>query len=124
MNFRQFLEMKYLEWQKDSGGRKTVLEFANYLGVSQQTVSNWWNGERLPQGDNIHKIALKLGLEVYDVLELARPDPDLFYIQQQWESLTEKERHWVRDQAEKYATENEAKRPRGRTIRNRNARTS
>lgn len=110
MDFRQFLEVKYLEWQRESGGRKTVLEFANYLGVKQQTVSNWWNGERLPQGENIHKLALKLGMEVYDVLGLDRPDADLHYVQQQWENLTPEERRAIRQQTEGYSTKNETKR--------------
>lgn len=67
-NFRQFLEGKYLEWQQREGGRKTVFEFAEWLGVSQSAVSNWWNEGRMPQGDSIRKLAAKLGLEVYDVL--------------------------------------------------------
>lgn len=110
MDFRQFLENKYLDWQKETGGRKTVQEFANFLGVHQSTVSTWWNGDRLPQGENIVKLSLKLGLEVYDVLGLERPDADLYYIQQNWEQFTPEERRWIRETAEKYATSNEPKR--------------
>lgn len=110
MKFRQFLEMKFLEWQQESGGRKTVLEFAKYLGVSQQTVSNWWNNTRVPEGANVQKLARVLGLEVYDVLNLPRPDEHLHYVQKLWDHLSPEERRTLREQAEKYATKNESRR--------------
>lgn len=75
MKFSQYLEMKFLEWQSKEGGRKTVKEFAGFIGVSQSTISSWWNGIRVPEGENIQKIAIKLGIEVYDVLGIQRPDP-------------------------------------------------
>lgn len=107
-NFRQFLEMKFLDWQQRSGGRKTVLEFAVWLGVSQQTVSSWWNNpDKKPQGDNIRKLADKLGVEVYDVLGLPRPDPDLFYIQRVWDELTPEIRKALREKVEAYTIKNE-----------------
>lgn len=87
MGFDKFLEYKYLEWQQSEGGRKTVKEFAKWLGVSQSSVSMWWNGERIPQGETIDKLAEKLGPEVYDALGLERPDPRLVYIQRVWEKL-------------------------------------
>jgi transcriptional regulator with XRE-family HTH domain len=111
MTFRQFLEMKFLAWQQEIGGRRTVLEFAEYLGVSQQTVSSWWNNTRQPQGENVRKVSEKLGLEVYDVLGLPRPDPDLHYLQSQWDTLTAEERRALREQAEQYTTKNEERKP-------------
>lgn len=89
MKFTQFLELKFLEWQQAEGGRKTVKQFAAFIGVSQSTISTWWNGDRSPEGENIQKIANKLGIEVYDVLGLPRPDPDLLYIQQNWSNTIE-----------------------------------
>lgn len=83
MKFSKFLEFKYLEWQQNVG-RKTVKEFAAYIGVSTSTISTWWNEDRVPEGENIQKLASKLGIEVYDSLDLPRPDPDLLYIQQNW----------------------------------------
>ena len=106
MDFRQFLEVKYLEWQQKQGGRKTVHQFAAWLGVGQSTLSNWWNGERKPQGDYVDKLAMKLGLEVYDVLGLDRPDPDLHYLQQVWDELSDRERRAIREQVEQYAKHN------------------
>jgi transcriptional regulator with XRE-family HTH domain len=110
MTFRQFLELKFLQWQQESGGRRTVLEFAKYIGVSQSSISMWWNRERLPEGDNVQKLANKLGIEVYDVLGLPRPDADLHYLQQHWDDLSPEARRALREQAEEFSTKNEAKR--------------
>lgn len=116
-NFRQFLEGKYLEWQQREGGRKTVFEFAEYLGVSQSTVSTWWNETRMPQGDNIRKLAAKLGLEVYDVLGLPRPDEDLFYLQSVWDELTPEIRRAIKLEVKGYAERNEQRRNRPKNKR-------
>lgn len=106
MKFTQYLEMKFLEWQQQQGGRKTVKEFAAYIGVSQSAISTWWNGERQPEGESLQKIASKLGMEVYDVLGHPRPDPDLIYIQQNWPYLTPETRHAIRQQAAAYVEKN------------------
>lgn len=105
MKFSKFLEFKYLEWQQNVG-RKTVKEFAAYIGVSTSTISTWWNEDRVPEGENIQKLASKLGIEVYDSLDLPRPDADLLYIQQQWSKLDSATRRALREQAEKYESEN------------------
>jgi len=100
MTFPQFLELKFLDWQQKEGGRKTVKEFALYIGVSQSTVSMWWNGERNPEGENLRKIAGKLGFEVYDVLGLPRPDEDLAYISKHWEDVSPEFRRKFRQKVE------------------------
>lgn len=103
MTFSQFLERKYLEWQQREGGRKTVKEFAAYIGVSQSTISMWWNEDRKPEGDNLRKLAEKLGIEVYDILGIPRPDSDLLYLQSIWQDLDPEKRRILREQGEKYA---------------------
>ena len=65
---------KYLEWQNGEGKRLSVVEYAKYLDVSQQTLSTWMNGKNEPRDrKNINKLYEKLGPEIYDVLELDRP---------------------------------------------------
>lgn len=106
MEFTKFLEIKFLEWQQKEGGRKTVKQFAAYIGVSQSAISTWWNGDREPEGENVAKLANRFGMEVYDALGLPRPDPDLLYIQQNWPNLDIATRRALREQAEKYESEN------------------
>lgn len=104
MNFPQFLEKKFLEWQQRMGGRRSVSEFAKWIGVKQSSISMWWTGANTPNPESIKLLADKLGLEVYDALDLPRPDPDLHYIQQQWGNLLPEERKTLRQQAERYTT--------------------
>ena len=110
MTFPKLLEQKFLAWQQESGERKTIQEFAAYLGVSQPILSHWLNGARSPGPESLRLLSAKLGPEVYDVLGLDRPDPDLAYITQQWENLTPAMRRQLREQAEKLASKNDAKR--------------
>jgi len=102
MDFPQYLELKFLEWQHEKGGRKTVGEFAEYLGIAQSTASSYMNGKRIPEGETLRYIAIKLGIEVYDVLGLPRPDPDLLYLQSHWHEYSAEKRRKLREQAEKY----------------------
>lgn len=106
MNFPKFLEGKFLEWQKEQGGRRTVSEFAKWIGVKQSSVSMWWNGSNEPSGESVRLLADKLGLETYDVLGLERPDPDLYYIRKIWDDLTPEKRKAVREQVEQLASKN------------------
>jgi len=101
--------MKFLEWQQKTGGRRTVKQFAEYIGVGQTTVSGWWNEGRKPEGDNVSKLARLFGTDVYDVLGLPRPEENLLYIQSNWDQLSARERKAIRDMAEKYVTSNNKK---------------
>lgn len=73
MNVSDWLHLKFLEWERSEGKRKTMTQFAKYLEVSQVSLSDWLNGKYLPKGQNIGKIANKLGYEIYDILGISRP---------------------------------------------------
>lgn len=111
MTFPQFLESKYLEWQKNEGGRRTVAEFSDWLGFPQSTISTWWSKENIKPKDEqvLRKLSTKLGIEVYDVLGIPRPDPDLLYLTQNWGRFDSSFRKTLREQAEKYAAQNKKK---------------
>lgn len=110
MKFSQYLEMKFLEWQQRQGGRKTIAEFAAHLGIAQTTASSYMNGVRKPEGEKLRKIAGKLGFEVYDVLGLPRPDEDLAYISQHWDTISEEFRRKFRKEVEEQLDNEQSKR--------------
>lgn len=80
MNFYKWITNKYLEWQKELGERKTILAFAEYLGVNSRTVTYWMQpGGKVPRSTkSINRLVDKFGLEVYEVLGLESPSDDLF----------------------------------------------
>ena len=75
MIFYEWMTQKFLDWQKEEGERKTVTEFAKYLGVGQQTVSTWLQPKgSVPKSTaSINKLAAIYGSEVYQVLGLETP---------------------------------------------------
>jgi hypothetical protein len=110
MNFPAFLEKKFLEWQNKIGERKTVSEFARWLGVKQSSLSTWWSTDTVPSGESVRMLADKLGIEVYDTLGLPRPDENLFYVQKEWDALAAEEQRAIRDLVADYRNKDESKR--------------
>lgn len=93
------------------GEKKTIQEFAEYLGIKQSILSHYMNEIRKkPSLENIRQIASKLGFEVYDVLGLPRPDEDLAYITQHWDDVSEEFRRKFRQEVEKQLANEEPKR--------------
>jgi transcriptional regulator with XRE-family HTH domain len=76
MNVSEWLNIKFLDWERSEGKRKTISEFAAYLDVAPASLSDWLRGKYDPKGKNLGKIASKLGYEIYDLLEIPRPLPD------------------------------------------------
>jgi len=70
-----WLKQKYLEWQLSLGDRRSISQFADFLGVPQPSLSEWMGNKYQPRGTSVAKIAEKLGYEVYDVLGITRPLP-------------------------------------------------
>lgn len=107
---KRLLNKKYLEWQQQIQERKTITEFAEYLGFPQSTVSFWMNAARLvKKREDIEQLASMIGFEIYDVLGKERPDLDLHYIQANWELLDPHAKRILREQAERYAAQNKQK---------------
>lgn len=73
MSVEDWLSRKFLEWEREQGSRKTAVEFAEYLGVSQPSLSSWMSGRYAPKGKNLSRLAEKLGYDIYDALGLPRP---------------------------------------------------
>ena len=88
MDVNEWLERKFLEWQIDEG-RKSLTSFAQYLGIPQAVISHYMSGRYKPSGDNVNKIAAKLGPEIYDLLGLQRPDPLLEEMRQTYDQVSE-----------------------------------
>jgi len=116
MTFSDFLEQQFLAWQQKAGKRKSLEQFAAYLGVSQPLLSLWMSGRRKPGSENIGLLAELFGPEIYDALALPRPDPDLQTLSRLWPRLPEATRHAIREQAEKYVTQNEQSSPQSQSV--------
>lgn len=75
MEAGEWLNAKFLEWEKTFGVRKTLVEFADYLEVPLASLSDWMNGKYRPRGaKNIARLAEKLGPEIYGFLGMPVPE--------------------------------------------------
>ena len=110
--FAAFLLRQMQLWEGTQGRRATLEAFATHLGVSQPLLSIWLKGETKPSREKIELLAAKLGTEVYEVLGLPKPDPDLTRLNQIWPHIPEAMRRSIVKQAEQYlsGTKNETQR--------------
>ncbi len=110
-DFKAFFEQKYIEWQSALKRRGSIREFSEYLQIDERLVSNWMNGHRKPGSEYIERLAIVLGIEVYDALSLPRPDERLLQIKKVWEDLSEEEQAAFAAEIERTAASNKQKAP-------------
>lgn len=93
--FSDWFHRKFFDYQREQNRVVTKTDFAKYLSVSQQNISNWLSGRSRPTDhETISKIAAQLGDETYDALGMQKPSArvtdrrlaDLLAI---WDSLSE-----------------------------------
>jgi hypothetical protein len=71
---KEWLTQKFRDWEQAQGRSQSYYAFARYLGVSQTDLVLWIEGNALPKGDEVLLLADKLGPEIYDTLQQARPN--------------------------------------------------
>ena len=107
--FPEYILQKLQEFERAQGRRVSLDAFAEYIGVSRPLISYWINGKTKPSLENVKILAARFGPEVYDVLGMQRPDENLEAISRLWQNLSPPQRQALREQAERYATGEEAK---------------
>ena len=75
MTYQEWLDQKYKEWERTQAARQTYYNFAHFLNVNHTDLTQWISGTTRPAGDDLVRIAGKLGDEIYDLLGLAHPNP-------------------------------------------------
>ncbi len=74
---KDWLNQKFVEWEKSQGHKQSYYAFARYLEVSQSGLGQWMVGSAVPSGDDLLNIANKLGADVYETLGLPRPNAEV-----------------------------------------------
>lgn len=73
MNYQEWLEQKYIAWEKTRTNRQSYYSFARFLDVSHTALAQWMSGVSKPLGDDLAKIAGKLGPEIYTLVGVVLP---------------------------------------------------
>lgn len=92
IGFSEFLLLKKQEKERNIGKSLSLTKFAKSIGFSVSLVSYWMNEKGNPSIENINKLAYQLGPEVYDVLDMQRPDPVLEEIRQVYNNISPTEK--------------------------------
>ncbi len=67
----KYLEKKFLEYINKEGRMVNQTEFARVIGISPASLSQYMKGyTRIPDKHNMTKLALSLGPEIYEVLDI------------------------------------------------------
>ncbi len=74
---KDWLNQKFIEWERAQGHKQSYYAFSRYLEVSQSGLGQWMAGSGAPSGDDLLNIANKLGVEIYDILGLPRPNAEV-----------------------------------------------
>jgi transcriptional regulator with XRE-family HTH domain len=84
----ELLFKKYMDWQRQVGERKTLKEFAEYIGIGQVYLNRIMNGRRSAGEKTImHLAEFFHDMKFYDAVDLPRPDPALTFIIRHWGDL-------------------------------------
>lgn len=101
----KFLLEHFLGWQKRLGERKTLKEFAEYLGISDKLLNHYMTGRRTPGEETTSLIYQALGDErIFDITGFDRPDMRLAFIRKNWEGFSDEEKDKVMEMLSKYRT--------------------
>lgn len=100
-----WLELKFAQWQPaQERSQRSLTAFAAYLGIKQQLLDTLINGKRTSiSNQTANSIAARLGPEIYDLVGLQRPDPDLARIESLWPRVAEERRAYIVRLVEKAA---------------------
>jgi transcriptional regulator with XRE-family HTH domain len=105
----ELLEKAFAEWRKRETLKRekvSIRKFANYLGYSQALVGFWLNKDQNISENAIVNIAPKLaellGEEIYEKLEIQKPNLLHQYASTHWENLPEEEQKRIAKIIAKY----------------------
>ena len=74
----RWLDEKLRAWRAtQSEGRSGVTQFARHIGITRDDLNNYLLRGARPEGAKLRRIARALGPEIYDLLGLTPPDPQV-----------------------------------------------
>ena len=91
-NFPAWFNRAYKRWSQSQAGEEDFIAFCDLLDYPPSKVLGWLHGEFLPEGPEILSIAGTLGIDVYKVLDLPKPEPELLKLYYRFSHLRGQDR--------------------------------
>jgi hypothetical protein len=101
VTFKDWFFNQYLDWQRKNG-KASATKFAHWIGISQTSCNQYLSGVKKPRGENLFKIASKLGYEAYDLLGYVRPDEGLKELTKLYSDIPDEEKDTFMDLIREY----------------------
>jgi len=76
-NFPAWFNRAYKRWSRSQAGEEDFIAFCDLLGYPPSKVLGWLHGEFLPEEPEVLNIAGIFGTDIYEVLDLPKPEPQL-----------------------------------------------
>jgi len=87
-NFPAWFNRAYKRWSRSQEGEEDFIAFCDLLGYPPSKVLGWLHGEFLPEEPEVLSIAGIFGTDIYEVLDLPKPEPQLLKIYKSFAHLT------------------------------------
>jgi len=87
-NFPAWFNRAYKRWSRSQAGEEDFIAFCDLLGYPPSKVLGWLHGEFLPEEPEVLNIAGIFGTDIYEVLDLPKPEPQLLKIYKSFAHLT------------------------------------
>ena len=87
-NFPAWFNRAYKRWSRSQAGEEDFIAFCDLLGYPPSKVLGWLHGEFLPEEPEVLSIAGIFGTDIYEVLDLPKPEPQLLKIYKSFAHLT------------------------------------
>ncbi len=87
-NFPSWFNRAYKRWSRSQEGEEDFIAFCDLLGYPPSKVLGWLHGEFLPEEPEVLSIAGIFGTDIYEVLDLPKPEPQLLKIYKSFAHLT------------------------------------
>jgi hypothetical protein len=91
-NFPAWFNRAYKRWSRSQAGEEDFIAFCDLLGYPPSKVLGWLHGEFLPEEPEVLNIAGIFGTDIYEVLDLPKPEPQLLKIYKSFAHLTGEDR--------------------------------
>jgi transcriptional regulator with XRE-family HTH domain len=109
MKVSDYLLTYLRKWETREGERKTLKQFAEYLGVSYKSFNHLWRDRRVPSQEVADQIYSVTGdQEIYDISGLDRPDYRLAFIRKNWGDFPDEEKEKVMEMLSRYQSKKRA----------------
>jgi hypothetical protein len=104
VTFKEFIFKKFQEWEYEQPNhRSSFTAFSKWLSdnsyqtiIKQQLVSDWIKGKYKPSEEKyLLVLEEKLGKEIYEILDISRPDDLYQYLIANWKNLSKEKREQI-----------------------------